>query len=122
MIDITEILNLLIRLVFSALGLCLTWAVKTYLIPWVKSKFNAEQVETVKSYIFTLIRSAEQLEANGFFKDVECSAQEAKKAYVLEAVKNRIAKWGFTFDEEEISDLIEGLLKEAKKDLLSAEN
>lgn len=122
MIDITEILNLLIRLVFSALGLCLTWAVKTYLIPWIKSKFNAEQVETVKSYIFTLIRSAEQLEANGFFKDVECSAQEAKKAYVLEAVKNRIAKWGFTFDEEEISDLIEGLLKEAKKDLLSAEN
>lgn len=122
MIDITEILNLLIRLVFSALGLCLTWAVKTYLIPWVKSKFNAEQVETVKSYIFTLIRSAEQLEANGFFKDVECSPQEAKKAYVLEAVKNRIAKWGFTFDEEEISDLIEGLLKEAKKDLLSAEN
>jgi hypothetical protein len=122
MIDITEILNLLIRLVFSALGLCLTWAVKTYLIPWIKSKFNAEQVETVKSYIFTLIRSAEQLEANGFFKDVECSTQEAKKAYVLEAVKNRIAKWGFTFDEEEISDLIEGLLKEAKKDLLSAEN
>ena len=122
MIDITEILNLLIRLVFSALGLCLTWAVKTYLIPWIKSKFNAEQVETVKSYIFTLIRSAEQLEANGFFKDVECSTQEAKKAYVLEAGKYRIAKWGFTFDEEEISDLIEGLLKEAKKDLLSAEN
>lgn len=118
MIDITEILNLFIRLVFSALGICLTWAVKTYLIPWIKSKFNAEQIDTVKSYIFTLIRSAEQLESNGFFKDSECSVQEAKKAYVLDAVKQRVAKWGFTFDEEEISDLIEGLMKEAKKDLI----
>ena len=53
---------------------------------------------------------------------MECSVQEAKKIYVLDAVKNRIAKWGLTFDEEEISNLIEGLMKEAKKDLLLTEN
>lgn len=116
MFDITEVLNLLIKFVFSGLGILLTWAINTYVIPWIKANVSTKQMETFKSYIFVLIRSAEQLQSNGYFADA-VSAQEAKKEYVLKAAKERAEKWGFTFDEEEISNLIEGLIKEAKNDL-----
>lgn len=118
MYDLTEFLNLLIKLVFSGLGLIVSWAVSTYVIPWIKSKLTSQQIKMVKDYIFTLIRSAEQMQSIGQLNEEGLTPQEAKKAYVLAAVKARVEKWGFTFDEEEISDLIEGLIKEAKNDLI----
>lgn len=116
MIDITEVLSLFIKLIFSAFGILVTWAVKNYLIPWIKSKLDANQMISIKDYAATLIKTAEQLEKNGYFSGFEYkeALQAAKKEYVLSAVKTRIEKWGFTFDEIEISDLIEGLIKETK--------
>lgn len=112
-IDITPVLQALIQLVFITFFTFGTWAIYKYFIPWLKSKFNSNELETLKELVSIMIKSAEQLEENGFF-DVFEDVNQAKKEYVLKKVKEQVEKWGFTFDEAVISDVIEGLIKETK--------
>lgn len=113
MIDITMFLELLIKAVFAGVGVFLTWAVKTYVIPYVQAKFTPAELENIKNYASMMIKAAEQLESNGVFDELK-DFNEQKKEYVLKAVKARVESWGYTFSEEEISDIIEGLIKEVK--------
>ncbi len=113
MIDITEFISLLMKLVFSGLSILVGWAVKQYLIPWLKTKFTSNQLDTTKAFIKQMIAAAEQLDANGYFDGAKNKA-EVKKEYVLNAVLDQIAKWGFTFNKQTISDLIESLIAPTK--------
>ena len=113
MIDITEIMNLLVKLIFSGLGIIFAWAIKRYVIPWLQSKFSQNQLSTAKAFAAQMIKAAEQLEANGYFSEFENKAS-AKKDYVLKAVLSQVQKWGFTFDENTVSDLIESQIAPTK--------
>ena len=113
MIDITTFLELVIKALAAGIGLFLTWAVKTYLIPYVQSKFTPAELENIKNYAAMMIKAAEQLEENGVFDELK-DYNKQKKEYVLKAVKARIEEWNYTFNEEEISNIIEGLIKEVK--------
>ena len=116
MMDVTSILSLLIQLIFAILGTIAIWGIKQYFLPWLESKLSANEFNALRELAQTMIKAAEQLEENGYFDGVENIAQ-AKKAYVLQRIKEQVEKWGFTFDEAVISDVIEGLIKESKKDL-----
>ena len=113
MIDITNFLTLVIRALVAGLGVLITWTVKNYVIPYVQAKFTPAELENIKNYASMMIKAAEQLEENGVFDDLK-DYNEQKKEYVLKAVKERTESWGYTFSEEEISNIIEGLIKEVK--------
>ena len=114
MIDITSFLTLLLKAVFAGLSVLIAWTVKNYVIPFIQAKFTPAELENMKTYATMMIKAAEQLEANGVFDELKDYNQQ-KKEYVLAAVKARAESWGYTYNEEEISDIIEGLIKEVKQ-------
>jgi hypothetical protein len=116
MFDLTQIISLLIQLIFSLFGATLLWAAKTYLFPLLEAKLGKDQMTLLKDYIFTMIRAAEQMAENGEWAELE-SIRQAKKEYVLNAAKAYCELNGFTFDIAVIDDTIEGLIKTAKSDL-----
>ena len=111
--DITPIITMFLQLVITIFTLVGTFVIKQYVIPWVKTKLTGSQLEVLKSFITQMIKAAEQLEANGTFSEFE-EKGKAKKDYVLSQVKAYCEKYGITFDEKIVSDLIESLIQDVK--------
>jgi dihydroxyacetone kinase-like predicted kinase len=114
--DITLILNELIKIIFSAAGCMVVYGLKQYAMPWLQSKLTANQLANMKSILVVLIKAAQQMEANGAFDEV-ADTNTAKREYVIKQAKVEFEKVGLTFDEQTIETTLEGLLKDAKNSI-----
>ena len=85
--DYTQIISAVIALI-SAL-------VSAFLIPWLKTKIDANKLQTIKTYVEIGVKAAEQL--------YTATDGEEKKAYVI----NFLAEHGIRFDVSTIDQLIE---------------
>lgn len=99
--DYTQIISAVIALI-SAL-------VSAFLIPWLKTKIDANKLQTIKTYVEIGVKAAEQLYAatNG----------EEKKAYVI----NFLAEHGIRFDVSTIDQLIEAAVLQLHHELYGSE-
>lgn len=95
MTDITNITSAVITLIIAL--------VTTFLIPWLKTKLDAEKFEQVKAWTKVAVDAAEMI-----YKGA--GRGEEKKAYVLEYLNSK----GYTLDEESINNLIEAAVLELK--------
>ena len=87
-IDITSI----VEAVLALIGAIIT----VFVIPWLKSKTHAAQLEKIKMWVTVAVEAAEQIYV-GSGRGAE------KKAYVLEFLKSK----GFNLEWDEIDAMIE---------------
>lgn len=109
MVDITPIITALLQLVAAIFTIMGTFLIKVYFIPYLKSKLTQQQQDQIKEYIESMMEAAEQLQENGYFDGVK-EQGKAKKEYVLKRVKEYCETYGFTFNEQMVSDLIESFI------------
>lgn len=95
--DYTQIISAVIALI-SAL-------VSAFLIPWLKTKIDANKLQTIKTYVEIGVKAAEQLYA--------ATDGEEKKAYVI----NFLAEHGIRFDVSTIDQLIEAAVLQLHHEL-----
>ena len=88
MIDITPIINAVIALIAAI--------ITVFLIPWIKSKVEAEKLSKITSWVRIAVDAAEQI-----YK--ESGMGEQKKQYVLDFLEGK----GFTIDPNSIDAMIE---------------
>ena len=99
--DYTQIISAVIALI-SAL-------VSAFLIPWLKTKIDANKLQTIKTYVEIGVKAAEQLYA--------ATDGEEKKAYVV----NFLAEHGIRFDVSTIDQLIEAAVLQLHHELYGSE-
>lgn len=99
--DYTQIISAVIALI-SAL-------VSAFLIPWLKTKIDANKLQTIKTYVEIGVKAAEQLYA--------ATDGEEKKAYVI----NFLAEHGIRFDVYTIDQLIEAAVLQLHHELYGSE-
>jgi hypothetical protein len=92
MVDLTQVIVAL-----------LTLAVSAFLIPYIKSKVSAEQLDAIKFWVNIAVEAAEMI-YNGTGRG------EEKKAYVVKFLNSK----GFTLNPEEIDNIIEAAVLELK--------
>ena len=95
MVDLTQIVVAILTLVFS-LG-------SAFLIPYIKTKVTAEQLETIKFWVNIAVEAAEMIY-------VGTGRGEEKKAYVVEFLNSK----GFHLNTAEIDNIIEAAVLELK--------
>lgn len=98
--DYTQIISAVIALI-SAL-------VSAFLIPWLKTKIDADKLQTLRTYVEIGVK-AEQL--------YTATDGAAKKAYVV----NFLAEKGIQFDVETIDKLIEAAVLQLHHELYGSE-
>lgn len=81
----------IIEAVIALAGALLT----TFLIPWIKEKYDAERLKKVQTYVDIAVTAAEQI--------YKACDGDTKKAYVL----NYLAEKGIRFDAETVERMIE---------------
>lgn len=99
--DYTQIISAVIALI-SAL-------VSAFLIPWLKTKIDANKLQTIKTYVEIGVKAAEQLYA--------ATDGEEKKAYVI----NFLAEHGIRFNVSTIDQLIEAAVLQLHHELYGSE-
>nr|DAD74270.1 MAG TPA: holin [Siphoviridae sp. ctFy320] len=99
--DYTQIISAVIALI-SAL-------VSAFLIPWLKTKIDANKLQTIKTYVEIGVKAAEQL--------YTATDGEEKKAYVI----NFLAEHGIRFDVSTINQLIEAAVLQLHHELYGSE-
>ena len=99
--DYTQIISAVIALI-SAL-------VSAFLIPWLKTKIDANKLQTIKTYVEIGVKAAEQIYA--------ATDGEEKKAYVI----NFLAEHGIRFDVSTIDQLIEAAVLQLHHELYGSE-
>lgn len=92
-IDVTVIVNTVIALI--------TAVITTFLIPWIKSKTNAQQREQLVAWAKIAVAAAEQIYKGS-------KRGEEKKQYVL----GFLAKNGFSVDGDSVNAAIEAAVKQ----------
>ena len=95
MVDLTQVIVALLTLAFSA--------VSAFLIPYIKSKVSAEQLDAIKFWVNIAVEAAEMI-YTGTGRGAE------KKAYVVKFLNSK----GFTLNPEEIDNIIEAAVLELK--------
>ena len=99
--DYTQIIAAVIALI-SAL-------VSAFLIPWIKTKIDADKLQTVQAYVEIGVKAAEQLYA--------ASEGDKKKAYVISFLAGK----GIKFDVETVDKLIEAAVLQLHHELYGSE-
>ena len=99
--DYTQIISAVIALI-SAL-------ISAFLIPWIKTKIDADKLQTLRTYVEIGVKAAEQLYA--------ATDGEEKKAYVI----NFLAEHGIRFDVSTIDQLIEAAVLQLHHELYGSE-
>lgn len=110
--DITSILELVIKLIVLVAGTIFTYYIK----PYISQILEDKRYDKTVTIISMLIKTAEQLESQGYFDEIE-DVCEAKKNYVLSKASMRLKEIGIKYDADYLSDIIEGYLKSAKSEL-----
>ena len=98
MIDLTPVVNAVIALVAAL--------ITAFVIPWIKSKIDAEKLAKIKEWVTIAVQAAEQI-YTGSGRGTE------KKEYVLEFLQSK----GYTLDTEKIDNMIEAAVYELPKAL-----
>lgn len=93
MIDLTQVVVAVLTLVISL--------VSAFLVPLIKSKVSAEQLETIKLWVNVAVEAAEQMY-------IGSGRGKEKKEYVVSFLNSK----GFTLNTDEIDALIEGAVLE----------
>ncbi len=88
MIDITTVIEAVLALIGALIA--------AFLIPWIKSRTNAEKLDRIELWVTVAVEAAEQI-YTGSGKGAQ------KKAYVLEFLNSN----GFDLDWDEIDMMIE---------------
>ena len=95
MIDITNIASAIITLIIAL--------ITTFLIPWMKTKLDAEKFTKVKEWTKVAVQAAEMI-YDGVGRG------EEKKAYVVNYLNSK----GYSLDADAINNLIESAVLELK--------
>jgi LL-H family phage holin len=95
MTDITNIVSAVITLIIAI--------ITSFLIPWLKTKMDAEKFENVKAWVKVAVQAAEMIYTGA-------GRGEEKKAYVLKYLNDK----GYTLDTDSINNLIESAVLELK--------
>lgn len=98
MTDITYIIMGVILIIFGI--------IMRFVIPFLRTKMNVNQIATLKQVVNIAVYAAEQILGPKMGKD--------KKAFALDYVKKLLAKFNLTFDETVIDAAIEAQVKELK--------
>ena len=99
--DYTQIISAVIALI-SAL-------VSAFLIPWIKTKIDADKLQTIRAYVEIGVKAAEQL--------YDATDGPETNAYVL----SFLAEKGITFDSEVVDKLIEATVLQLHHELYGSE-
>ena len=99
--DYTQIISAVIALI-SAL-------VSAFLIPWIKTKIDADKLQTVRAYVEIGVKAAEQL--------YTATEGDKKKAYVISFLAGK----GIKFDVETVDKLIEAAVLQLHHELYGSE-
>ena len=99
--DYTQIISAVIALI-SAL-------VSAFLIPWIKTKIDADKLQEIKTYVDIGVKAAEQL--------YDATDGAAKKAYVIQFLAGK----GIKFDSETVDKLIEAAVLQLHHELYGSE-
>ena len=99
--DYTQIISAVIALI-SAL-------VSAFLIPWIKTKIDADKLQTLRTYVEIGVKAAEQL--------YTAAEGDKKKAYVISFLAGK----GIKFDVEIVDKLIEAAVLQLHHELYGSE-
>lgn len=99
--DYTQIISAVIALI-SAL-------VSAFLIPWLKTKIDADKLQTLRTYVEIGVKAAEQL--------YTAAEGDKKKAYVISFLAGK----GIKFDVEIVDKLIEAAVLQLHHELYGSE-
>lgn len=92
--------------VTEAIVTILVAVVSAYVIPWLKTKINAEKLKQLEQFCEQAVRSAEQI--------YKVEEYKLKKAYVLTLINEKAEKLGIGLNEAEIDAIIEGIVNYVK--------
>lgn len=95
MIDLTQVIHAVITLILAI--------VSAFLIPYLKSKFSANQLDNIIMWVNIAVEAAEMMYAG-------VGRGEEKKQYVLDFLHSK----GYTLNASEIENLIESAVLELK--------
>lgn len=95
MIDLTDVVSAIITLILTL--------ITTFLIPYLKTKIEANKFEKIKSWVKIAVEAAEMIY-------VGTGRGEEKKNYVIQYLNSK----GYTIDTESINNLIESAVLEMK--------
>jgi len=76
--------------------------------PWIASKLDPEQLQMLRQFSRIAVSAAEQI--------IELTTGKDKKAYAMDLVKQLLAKYKLTFDEDVVSATIEEQVYEMNKE------
>lgn len=120
---VSEILTVLLQVVVLILITTAGVLIKKYLIPWVKSqleknniKITQDQWDMAVSIITTLVQSASRLKLSG-----KLEGEDAKN-YVLALAKDQLGDLGIELDDKMIDDIRRAAVIEWEKAMKEAEN
>lgn len=120
---VSEILTVLLQVVVLILITTAGVLIKKYLIPWVKSqleknniKITQDQWDMAVSIITTLVQSASRLKLSG-----KLEGEDAKN-YVLALAKDQLGDLGIELDDKMIDDIRRAAVIEWEKAMKEADN
>lgn len=120
---VSEILTVLLQVVVLILITTVGVLIKKYLIPWVKTqleknniKITQDQWDMAVSIITTLVQSASRLKLSG-----KLEGEDAKN-YVLALAKDQLGDLGIELDDKMIDDIRRAAVIEWEKAMKEAEN
>lgn len=120
---VSEILTVLLQVVVLILITTAGVLIKKYLIPWVKTqleknniKITQDQWDMAVSIITTLVQSAARLKLSG-----KLEGEDAKN-YVLSLAKDQLSDLGIDLDDKMIDDIRRAAVIEWEKAMKEADN
>lgn len=120
---VSEVLTVLLQVVALILITTAGVLIKRYLIPWVKSqleknniKITQDQWDMAVSIITTLVQSASRLKLSGKLEG------EGAKDYVLSLAKDQLGDLGIELDDKMIDDIRRAAVIEWEKAMKEADN
>ena len=99
----TDVTQIIIGVIFVLVGIYVA-----FIRPWLRSKLTPEQLNLLRQFSQVAVTAAEQILTITTGKD--------KKAYAMDLVKQFLAKYNLTFDEEIVSAAIEERVYEMNKE------
>lgn len=95
MIDLTDIINPIFRLILAVIAI--------FVIPYIKAKLSNEQFESLKKWVKVAVQAAEMIYNTS-------GTGATKKQYVIDYLNSK----GYTVDTETLNNLIEAAVLELK--------
>ena len=99
-IDVTSVISSLVEIV---IGIICT-VISTKLIPWLKSKLDAKQLDFIKEIVQFAVKAAEQL--------FESTDGQKKLEYAINLVKTALATKNIKLDDDVLNGYIEAAVLE----------